>query len=541
MAVDAVALGFLATYAIHSTLLLALARLVSRAIPPGSLALRGLVWRVALFGGVATAGLQVATGHRTPFAHWTLAGDPEPVSCGDRDGDVATPETRVAPSAASVSPFAVLAPLAVERAIESATSPAEEPPLDGDGGEGARGEPGPSSERAGPAALAAPGAAETAGDAVPEAAVAGADARHAPAWREHGGIAFALVLALVGSAFAAMALRLGSRLRGALAVERGPMREEIDALSRAAFGRPRRVRLLAAPRLDAPLSFGLARPTICVPPRALDDLSHEEQRALVAHELAHLARRDPLWLSAAWLVEKVFFFQPLNRVARREMHDVAELACDAWAARRTGLQLALASCLARIATWMVETRSTLPATSMAGAGGRSRLARRVERLLDDAPASIEERARPAARVAAVAAIAGVALAAPGVSAWPAARDALARAPEVGHAPSLAFDDAASAPEPATTERATIPVAIDLNAALEELRGAIGGLQREAEDLLRQTRGLAAGDETAPELEAIERRIARVERRCARLAQLATAIQDSPRAAALAERLHRTGP
>ena len=38
---------------------------------------------------------------------------------------------------------------------------------------------------------------------------------------------------------------------------------------------------------------------------------------MLAHELAHLARRDPLWLAFASVVERVFWIQPLNRIARR--------------------------------------------------------------------------------------------------------------------------------------------------------------------------------------------------------------------------------
>ena len=38
---------------------------------------------------------------------------------------------------------------------------------------------------------------------------------------------------------------------------------------------------------------------------------------MLAHEIAHLVRRDPQWLVLARAIEMVFFFQPLNRLARR--------------------------------------------------------------------------------------------------------------------------------------------------------------------------------------------------------------------------------
>jgi beta-lactamase regulating signal transducer with metallopeptidase domain len=115
----------------------------------------------------------------------------------------------------------------------------------------------------------------------------------------------------------------------------GDLRTTLDRLVPLAFADNRRVRLYLAPDVAAPVSFGLFRPSICVPPRAADELSDDEKETMLAHELAHLARRDPLWLSMAWLIERVFFFQPLNRFARAELHDVAELLCDDWAVTRT--------------------------------------------------------------------------------------------------------------------------------------------------------------------------------------------------------------
>jgi hypothetical protein len=184
----------------------------------------------------------------------------------------------------------------------------------------------------------------------------------------------------------------------------------------SAFPRGRRIRLFVAPDLATPLSFGWVRPAICVPPRALAELSPEEQETMLAHELAHLKRRDPVWLSLAWFVERVFFFQPLNRVARAHLHDAAELLCDEWAVRRTGNRVALASCLARIAGWIVGPARALPATSMAEGHGRSRLGQRIERLLDEHALRREESSRGWIAPVATGMLTVAVLVVPGVSA-----------------------------------------------------------------------------------------------------------------------------
>jgi beta-lactamase regulating signal transducer with metallopeptidase domain len=191
--------------------------------------------------------------------------------------------------------------------------------------------------------------------------------------------------------FALLWVRLNGCLRDRIALEHGALFDSLRDL-RARSGVRRKVRLSVAPSLGAPISMGFFRAEICVPPRVLLELSVEEQEALLAHELAHIVRRDPLWLASCRLFEGVFFFQPLNRVARREIEDCAEFLSDAWAVRHTGLRFSLASCLTRIAEWIVGDRRMLPAPAMAH--GRSRLRHRVELLLDEQSAdSVDRRPR----------------------------------------------------------------------------------------------------------------------------------------------------
>jgi hypothetical protein len=174
------------------------------------------------------------------------------------------------------------------------------------------------------------------------------------------------------------------------------------------------VRLFAAPRIDAPITLGFLRPAICLPPCAEHELGRDELEALLAHETAHVLRRDPAWLAACRAIEVVLFFQPLNRVARRRIADEAEYACDDWAVAHTRERIALASCLTEIAGWIVGGERELPAPGMAARG--SRLELRVRRLLDGKDRSIGAGASRWMVPVACVAIAAVALFVPGVSA-----------------------------------------------------------------------------------------------------------------------------
>jgi hypothetical protein len=176
-------------------------------------------------------------------------------------------------------------------------------------------------------------------------------------------------------------IALRRRLLGREFLRAGPLVARLEDLrQRAAI--PWKVRLSVSARTRTPFSAGWFRPEICVPAAALVDLTPAQQEAMLAHELAHLVRRDPAWFALGLLVERLFFFQPLNRLARRELAELAETACDDWAVRWTGARLALASLLTEVAGWVLgEERRPVTAPGLAGA--RSRLGKRIERLLDD--------------------------------------------------------------------------------------------------------------------------------------------------------------
>ena len=109
---------------------------------------------------------------------------------------------------------------------------------------------------------------------------------------------------------------------------------------------------------------------------------------MLAHELAHLDRRDGLWLLLARVIETVFVIQPLNRLARRRMVEAAEFAADRWAVNVTGKPVTLATCLARVAEWSLEDLRFAPAMAPRRS---STLVRRVRELTGRAPVREESR------------------------------------------------------------------------------------------------------------------------------------------------------
>lgn len=381
IAVTAVAL--LATYLVHSTVLLGGAAVLGRWVARTE-AWRETLWKAALVGAVATASLSTLLpwwpGAKLALSLELYRGGP----------------------AAPVEPIVVEVERGGARAGDAAR--AGSPANDG----------GPAADESTPVAAADPDRQErTAAGSAGEAALAGAPAvaggdegPGAPA--AEGPVRVRLAGMLAGG-WAVVALlllaRLGLRhalllraLRGRRVVRDGAAARMLAELRRSA-GVWVPVRLTASPAIASPLVLG--RREICVPERFVTELGPEEQRAALAHELAHLARRDPAWQLAALVLERVFFFQPLQRVARQRLREAAEYLADGWAVRHGGGRLTLARCLVEVAGWVSPAGEPQLAGTVAMAEGGSPLMSRVHRLLEREPESVP---RPAARAAAAAAL-----------------------------------------------------------------------------------------------------------------------------------------
>src|SRR5688500_7960201 len=202
-------------------------------------------------------------------------------------------------------------------------------------------------------------------------------------------IAWSALAALAVAGLARAHLRLARRLGRREPVIDAPIVAILDAL-RLQAEVPRPVRLTQSAGLGSPIALGRAE--ICVPRALLSELDPAQLRSVLAHELAHLTRHDPLWLTGACLLERLFFFQPLNRLARRKIQESAEYLCDDWAVRRTGSGITMAKSLMKVAEWMHAAPSPVPLAGMAE--NPSHLVSRVKRLVEHRGAFEARRAWP---------------------------------------------------------------------------------------------------------------------------------------------------
>ncbi len=153
----------------------------------------------------------------------------------------------------------------------------------------------------------------------------------------------------------------------------------VDALARR-LGIRRPVCLLEASGLRVPVAFGLVRPTLVLPASFAGDYSDREQEAILAHELAHLAARDPLWQLVADVLAAALWWHPLVWWLRARLRAASEAAADEASLLVPGGPDVLAACLVALGRKLVHPRR-LGWLSIEGPRFRSGLGRRVERLL----------------------------------------------------------------------------------------------------------------------------------------------------------------
>src|SRR5678816_2318185 len=74
--------------------------------------------------------------------------------------------------------------------------------------------------------------------------------------------------------------------------------------------------------------FGIVRPVLLWPRDIETRLDDAQVRAILAHELAHVRRRDNLFAAVHMVVEAIFWFHPLVWWIGSRLVEERELACD---------------------------------------------------------------------------------------------------------------------------------------------------------------------------------------------------------------------
>lgn len=163
---------------------------------------------------------------------------------------------------------------------------------------------------------------------------------------------------------------------------------------------------------DRPLALacGLRRSVVLLSTWMLEHLDREELEAVLAHEVAHVARRDSLAVWLALILRDACWYLPTVWAAYRQLQHEKELACDELAVALTGRPLALASALVK--AWQPTLGGPRGVVAPALVGGGDAIEDRVARLLTGSgwrAGEREPRGGIGVRAAGAAAFAGLSL------------------------------------------------------------------------------------------------------------------------------------
>ena len=156
----------------------------------------------------------------------------------------------------------------------------------------------------------------------------------------------------------------------------------------ARCGIKRPVALLESALVQVPLVVGHLRPVILLPLGTVAGLSPACLEAILAHELAHVLRRDYLVNLLQTVAEVLFFYHPAVWFVANCVRTERENCCDdAATALIGGDSLRLACALTALAEWSQNAVvATPPRLALAAIGGRGALLSRVRRLVQRRPA-----------------------------------------------------------------------------------------------------------------------------------------------------------
>jgi len=132
----------------------------------------------------------------------------------------------------------------------------------------------------------------------------------------------------------------------------------------------------------SPMLWTLARsPRLLLPLSLWQRLSLDEQKTLLAHELAHLRRRDHWMRILELLVLGLYWWLPVVWWARRQLREAEEQCCDAWVVwALPDAAQAYASALIETVSFLSQSRSALPVAASC-IGHTSLLRRRLTMIM----------------------------------------------------------------------------------------------------------------------------------------------------------------
>ncbi len=102
------------------------------------------------------------------------------------------------------------------------------------------------------------------------------------------------------------------------------------------FNIKRNIRLVETRGYHIPFTIGIINPVICLP-HALASSEFTTIEPVIAHECAHIKRYDDIWLKLQYLIQVIYFFNPLVWYTNLRLNQSREILCDQMVLKNSAL------------------------------------------------------------------------------------------------------------------------------------------------------------------------------------------------------------
>lgn len=126
--------------------------------------------------------------------------------------------------------------------------------------------------------------------------------------------------------------------------------EWIHFLEVAQIPIPKNVKIGLSDKVNTPIVFGILEPIILLPFSICNDLSTEEIKLILAHEIAHILRNDYLVNLLINITKIILWFNPFSYLFIKSLNRLREMACDAYVVSKYNAPLTYSKALYKLAS-----------------------------------------------------------------------------------------------------------------------------------------------------------------------------------------------
>lgn len=152
----------------------------------------------------------------------------------------------------------------------------------------------------------------------------------------------------------------------------------------ALYGLKDPIKIRESADIFSPCVAGLLKPIVLIPKDFTSSLSNKSVESILAHEIAHIARKDHLTAFVIQLVSIFLFFHPVVLRLKKELSETREYICDELSAKRVVDNRSMAIAIANLSI-NAFSKQTYQSSLLKAVSSKTQVEMRIEQLTGQSP------------------------------------------------------------------------------------------------------------------------------------------------------------